>query len=152
MGQLAEHGYTLVNDMDNADICVVNSCTVKNPSESRGLHLATWPSGWVPGVQAAVLGGLGFCPKDLIVVKYNRQLNPPPQGVKNTKIMTFFVSQNWVIGMETIVRKESLLKNWLGTSLRLQIATMCQRSEHQNLRQTAAYGTFFLRNNGAYQS
>lgn len=42
MGQLAEHGYTLVNDMDTADICVVNSCTVKNPSESRGLHLATW--------------------------------------------------------------------------------------------------------------
>ena len=50
MGQLAEHGYTLVNDMDNADICVVNSCTVKNPSESRGLHLATWVLGrrrWV---------------------------------------------------------------------------------------------------------
>ena len=42
MGQLAEHGYTLAKDLKNADICVVNSCTVKNPSESRGLHLATW--------------------------------------------------------------------------------------------------------------
>ena len=63
MGQLAEHGYTLVNDMDNADICVVNSCTVKNPSESRGLHLATWlPVRWVGkflGKTSAVFWGLG---------------------------------------------------------------------------------------------
>jgi len=43
MGQLAMHGYTLVDSLDAADICVVNSCTVKNPAESRGLHLATGP-------------------------------------------------------------------------------------------------------------
>ena len=42
MGQLAEHGYTLVPSMEEADVCVVNSCTVKTPSESRGLHLASW--------------------------------------------------------------------------------------------------------------
>jgi tRNA A37 methylthiotransferase MiaB len=41
MGQLAMHGYTLVDSLDAAEICVVNSCTVKNPAESRGLHLAT---------------------------------------------------------------------------------------------------------------
>lgn len=39
MGQLAMHGYTLVDSLDAAEICVVNSCTVKNPAESRGLHL-----------------------------------------------------------------------------------------------------------------
>ena len=42
MGQLSSHGYTLVPSLDQADVCVVNSCTVKNPSESRGLHLAPW--------------------------------------------------------------------------------------------------------------
>ena len=41
MGQLAMHGYTLVDSLEDAEICVVNSCTVKNPAESRGLHLAT---------------------------------------------------------------------------------------------------------------
>lgn len=62
MGQLAEHGYTLVNDMDTADICVVNSCTVKNPSESRGLHLATWPLAvrWVGMFLGFQLQCLGF--------------------------------------------------------------------------------------------
>eukprot|EP00435_Cladocopium_sp_Y103_P012392 s1020_g3.t1 len=39
MGQLAQHGYSLVDSLDDAEICVVNSCTVKNPAESRGLHL-----------------------------------------------------------------------------------------------------------------
>ena len=54
MGQLAMHGYTLVDSLEDAEICVVNSCTVKNPAESRGLHLATghgtgmacWGHGW----------------------------------------------------------------------------------------------------------
>lgn len=41
MGQLKEHGYSLVPSMEEADVCVVNSCTVKTPSESRGLHLAS---------------------------------------------------------------------------------------------------------------
>ena len=41
MGQLKEHGYTLVDSLEDSEICLVNSCTVKNPAESRGLHLAT---------------------------------------------------------------------------------------------------------------
>jgi len=38
MGQLRDYGYTLVDSVEECDICVVNSCTVKNPSESRGLN------------------------------------------------------------------------------------------------------------------
>lgn len=33
-GLLAEHGYTLVEGKENADVVVLNSCTVKNPSEA----------------------------------------------------------------------------------------------------------------------
>uniref|UniRef100_A0A182YC44 tRNA-t(6)A37 methylthiotransferase n=1 Tax=Anopheles stephensi TaxID=30069 RepID=A0A182YC44_ANOST len=32
-GQLAQYGYNLTNDKDSADLWVLNSCTVKNPSE-----------------------------------------------------------------------------------------------------------------------
>lgn len=32
-GQLASYGYNLTNDKDNADLWLLNSCTVKNPSE-----------------------------------------------------------------------------------------------------------------------
>ncbi|CAE7243446.1 cdkal1 [Symbiodinium sp. CCMP2592] len=39
LGQLHDYGYTLVDKLEESDICVVNSCTVKTPSESRGLHL-----------------------------------------------------------------------------------------------------------------
>lgn len=31
-GLLAEYGYTLVDNMEEADACLLNSCTVKNPS------------------------------------------------------------------------------------------------------------------------
>lgn len=31
-GLLADYGYTLVNSVDEADACLLNSCTVKNPS------------------------------------------------------------------------------------------------------------------------
>mmetsp|Transcript_110466 Transcript_110466/g.219611 ORF Transcript_110466/g.219611 Transcript_110466/m.219611 type:complete len:588 (+) Transcript_110466:89-1852(+) len=39
LGQLKDYGYSLVNTLDDCDVCIVNSCTVKSPSESRGLHL-----------------------------------------------------------------------------------------------------------------
>jgi len=39
MGQLRDYGYTLVDSLEECDVCVVNSCTVKNPSESRGLNI-----------------------------------------------------------------------------------------------------------------
>jgi threonylcarbamoyladenosine tRNA methylthiotransferase CDKAL1 len=32
MGLLVEYGYKLVETIDDADICLLNSCTVKNPS------------------------------------------------------------------------------------------------------------------------
>lgn len=38
MGQLRDYGYTLVDSVEECDVCVVNSCTVKNPAESRGLN------------------------------------------------------------------------------------------------------------------
>ena len=33
MGQLAEFGYTLVDSINDADLILINSCTVKNPSQ-----------------------------------------------------------------------------------------------------------------------
>lgn len=41
MGQLREYGYTLVDSMEECDALVVNSCTVKQPSETRALNLVT---------------------------------------------------------------------------------------------------------------
>jgi threonylcarbamoyladenosine tRNA methylthiotransferase CDKAL1 len=38
LGQLRDYGYTLVDTVAECDVCVINSCTVKNPSESRGLN------------------------------------------------------------------------------------------------------------------
>ena len=32
MGQLAEYGYNLIDNEKEADLILVNSCTVKNPS------------------------------------------------------------------------------------------------------------------------
>ena len=34
-GLLQEYGYKLVDDIDSADACVLNSCTVKNPSQEK---------------------------------------------------------------------------------------------------------------------
>lgn len=39
MGQLREYGYTLVDSLEECDTCVVNSCTVKHPSETRAVNL-----------------------------------------------------------------------------------------------------------------
>lgn len=40
-GQLRDYGYTLVDSFDECDICVVNSCTVKHPSETRAMNLVS---------------------------------------------------------------------------------------------------------------
>lgn len=33
IGQLVEFGYTIVDSIDNCDLVLINSCTVKNPSQ-----------------------------------------------------------------------------------------------------------------------
>mmetsp|Transcript_2227 Transcript_2227/g.3815 ORF Transcript_2227/g.3815 Transcript_2227/m.3815 type:complete len:556 (-) Transcript_2227:7-1674(-) len=45
MGQLQEYGYTLVDSIAECDVCVVNSCTVKTPSEARGLSIVSEAKG-----------------------------------------------------------------------------------------------------------
>jgi len=40
MGLLREYGYELADNLEMADACVVNSCTVKNPSQDTAVHLA----------------------------------------------------------------------------------------------------------------
>ena len=37
-GQLVEYGYNLVEDIDTADCCIFNSCTVKNPTQDALMH------------------------------------------------------------------------------------------------------------------
>lgn len=34
-GLLSEYGYQLVDKMEDADACLINSCTVKNPSQEK---------------------------------------------------------------------------------------------------------------------
>jgi len=41
MGQLAAYGFQLTADPESADACVVNSCTVKNPSQDSAVLLAS---------------------------------------------------------------------------------------------------------------
>lgn len=41
MGQLRDYGYTLVDSLEECDACVINSCTVKHPSEIRAMNLVT---------------------------------------------------------------------------------------------------------------
>ena len=38
-GQLQDYGYTLVDSLEESDAIVINSCTVKHPSETRALNL-----------------------------------------------------------------------------------------------------------------
>eukprot|EP00931_Biecheleriopsis_adriatica_P099896 TRINITY_DN7472_c0_g1_i1.p1 TRINITY_DN7472_c0_g1~~TRINITY_DN7472_c0_g1_i1.p1 ORF type:complete len:599 (+),score=97.65 TRINITY_DN7472_c0_g1_i1:40-1797(+) len=40
-GQLRDYGYTLVDSLEESDAIVINSCTVKHPSETRALNLVT---------------------------------------------------------------------------------------------------------------
>mmetsp|Transcript_11562 Transcript_11562/g.25427 ORF Transcript_11562/g.25427 Transcript_11562/m.25427 type:complete len:568 (+) Transcript_11562:43-1746(+) len=41
MGQLRDYGYTLVDSIEDCDVCVINSCTVKHPSETRAMNMVT---------------------------------------------------------------------------------------------------------------
>lgn len=38
-GLLADYGYTIVDDMNIAHACLINSCTVKNPSQEKFINL-----------------------------------------------------------------------------------------------------------------
>jgi len=38
MGLLADYGYKLVEEFENAQVCVINSCTVKNPSQDAFIN------------------------------------------------------------------------------------------------------------------
>lgn len=39
MGQLASYGFSLVENIDESDVVVINSCTVKNPSQDAIVNL-----------------------------------------------------------------------------------------------------------------
>jgi len=39
LGQLLEQGYTLSSSLEDSDLCLLNSCTVKNPSEHTAMSL-----------------------------------------------------------------------------------------------------------------
>jgi threonylcarbamoyladenosine tRNA methylthiotransferase CDKAL1 len=39
MGLLVKYGYTLVESLDQSDLCIFNSCTVKNPSQDAAVNL-----------------------------------------------------------------------------------------------------------------
>ena len=38
-GLLADYGFNIVDDMEKADACLLNSCTVKNPSQEKFVNL-----------------------------------------------------------------------------------------------------------------
>eukprot|EP00929_Paragymnodinium_shiwhaense_P050808 TRINITY_DN25594_c0_g1_i1.p1 TRINITY_DN25594_c0_g1~~TRINITY_DN25594_c0_g1_i1.p1 ORF type:complete len:564 (+),score=119.84 TRINITY_DN25594_c0_g1_i1:69-1760(+) len=67
MGLLRDYGYTLTDAMDEADVCVVNSCTVKNPSQetavtltkkARGSGKPVILAGCVPSADSALVASL----------------------------------------------------------------------------------------------
>lgn len=39
MGQLANYGFSLVDNVENSDVVIINSCTVKNPSQDAIVNL-----------------------------------------------------------------------------------------------------------------
>lgn len=39
IGQLADYGYNIVNTPDQADLILINSCTVKNPSQDAFISM-----------------------------------------------------------------------------------------------------------------
>ena len=41
IGQLSEYGYNIVNTPDQADLILINSCTVKNPSQDAFLSMVS---------------------------------------------------------------------------------------------------------------
>jgi len=38
-GLLANYGYKIVENIDDAHACLINSCTVKNPSQEKFINL-----------------------------------------------------------------------------------------------------------------
>ena len=38
-GLLQDYGYKIVEEMEKADACLLNSCTVKNPSQEKFVNL-----------------------------------------------------------------------------------------------------------------
>mmetsp|Transcript_2871 Transcript_2871/g.6924 ORF Transcript_2871/g.6924 Transcript_2871/m.6924 type:complete len:564 (-) Transcript_2871:56-1747(-) len=67
VGLLQEYGYILTEQLEDADMCLVNSCTVKNPSQDSAMNLvkraraAGKPvvlSGCVPSADSSVTQGL----------------------------------------------------------------------------------------------
>jgi len=67
MGLLQEYGYVLTDKLENADVCLVNSCTVKNPSQDSATNLVKRAraegkpvvlSGCVPSADSSVADGL----------------------------------------------------------------------------------------------
>ena len=40
-GLLADYGFKIVDDIEAADACLLNSCTVKNPSQEKFVNLVT---------------------------------------------------------------------------------------------------------------
>ena len=69
-GQLKDYGYTLVDSLEDSDAIVINSCTVKHPSETRALNLVSNAQNLGKGV---VLAGC--------VPSSNRQLADKLEGV-----------------------------------------------------------------------
>jgi len=67
MGLLQEYGYALVDKFEEADVCLVNSCTVKNPSQDTAVNLVKKAqtvgkpvilAGCVPAADSSVAEGL----------------------------------------------------------------------------------------------
>lgn len=67
MGLLQDYGYTLTDSLEGADACVINSCTVKGPSQDSAVNLvksakqqgkAVVLSGCVPTGDASLAGSL----------------------------------------------------------------------------------------------
>jgi threonylcarbamoyladenosine tRNA methylthiotransferase CDKAL1 len=54
MGLLVEYGYKLVSTLDEADVCIVNSCTVKNPSQESAKQIANKSK--ISGIPAIITG------------------------------------------------------------------------------------------------
>ena len=40
-GLLADYGYKIVDSIDQANACLLNSCTVKNPSQEKFINLVS---------------------------------------------------------------------------------------------------------------
>lgn len=64
MGLLSEYGYNLVPSLDEADVCLVNSCTVKSPSQDTTVNLTK--KAMAAGKQVVLAGCVPSSDKDLV--------------------------------------------------------------------------------------